>query len=76
MQVDVPANSQIFGQLACSSGIEGIVYPSKMSNRKKCLAVYPKNFRDSCSHVKIQDGKVLPNIAYTELTSETYQNLI
>ena len=29
MQFDVPATSQVFGQLVAQAGIEGIVYPSK-----------------------------------------------
>jgi hypothetical protein len=34
MQFDVPSTSQIFGQLAIDAGIEGIVYPSKFTNKK------------------------------------------
>src|SRR5262249_4571598 len=30
---DVPSNSQIFGHLVYSSGIEGILYPSKFTNK-------------------------------------------
>lgn len=75
MQVDIPANSQIFGQLAYASGIEGIVYPSKMSSKKKCLAVFTENFKNSSSYVKIQDGDLTDNIAYHELNSETYHYL-
>jgi hypothetical protein len=43
MQFDVPATSQIFGQLAMEAGIEGIVYPSKFSG-KDCLVIFPQNF--------------------------------
>lgn len=75
MQVDIPANSQIFGQLAHASGIEGIIYPSKMSSKKKCLAVFTENFRNSCSYVKIQDSDLPKYINYKELNSETYQYL-
>lgn len=42
MQFDIPAPCQIFGQLVFSSGIEGIIYPSKFTGRK-CLAIYPHN---------------------------------
>lgn len=71
-QIDVPANSQILGQLAHESGIEAILYPSKMSSTKKCLAIFPENFSNSDSFVKIQD-KILPeNLKISELNAETY----
>lgn len=74
-QVDIPANSQIFGQLVYLSGVEGILYPSKMSSEKKCLAVFPMNFANSSSVIKIQD-KELPNVLKNvALTSETYTQL-
>lgn len=43
MQLDVPANCQIFGQLVANAGIGGILYPSKFT-KKNCLAIYPQNF--------------------------------
>lgn len=43
MQLDVPANCQIFGQLVANGGIGGILYPSKFT-KKNCLAIYPQNF--------------------------------
>lgn len=43
MQYDVPVASQVFGQLVMNAGIEGILYPSKFSN-KNCLVVFPQNF--------------------------------
>lgn len=43
MQFDIPANCQIFGQMAAHAGIEGILYPSKFTG-KKCIAVFPHNF--------------------------------
>ncbi len=47
-QFDIPANSQIFGQLAYLAGMDGVVYPS-VKTGKNCLAIYPSNFdgRDS-----------------------------
>jgi RES domain-containing protein len=54
MQVDIPSMSQIFGQLVHESGIEGIVYPSKFTD-KDCLAVFPRNFADSSSYVELDD---------------------
>jgi hypothetical protein len=43
MQLDIPANCQIFGRLVANAGIEGILYPSKFTG-KKCLVIYPQNF--------------------------------
>lgn len=52
---DIPANSQIFGQLAFMAGIEGILYPSTKSD-KKCLAIFPRNFQNSESFLKLIDS--------------------
>lgn len=41
-QFNIPANSQIFGHMASTAGIQGIVYPSKMTN-KNCLVVFTEN---------------------------------
>lgn len=51
---DIPANSQIFGHLVYSAGIEGILYPSKLT-KEPCLALYPKNFVDTESYIEIDD---------------------
>lgn len=42
MQFDVPAPSQILGQLVVGIGVEGILYPSKFTT-KDCLAIFPQN---------------------------------
>ena len=53
--VDVPAPSQVFGQIARSAGIEGILYRSKMSTaQENCLAIFPENFKYSPSFVAVQ----------------------
>lgn len=54
MRFDVPAYSQIFGQLAYVAGIEAILYPSKITQRN-CLAVFPENFIQSDSFIEIVD---------------------
>lgn len=54
MQYDIPANSQIFGQLAHSAGIDGILYKSIATN-KDCLVIYPRNFENSSSYIQIDD---------------------
>lgn len=52
--VDVPANSQLFGQLVRSAGIGGILYPSKFTD-KKCLVLYPQNFENTSSYIELDD---------------------
>lgn len=74
MFIDIPANSQIFGQIAYLAGIEAILYPSKMSE-KKCLAVFPKNFAQSPSYIEI-DNEVPDEIKCRRLDAHTYLNLI
>ena len=52
----VPANSQIFGEIVKSSGIAGIIYPSsrkKNKNSGKNLAIFPSNFKQTDSYIKI-----------------------
>lgn len=58
---DVPSNSQIFGHLVYSSGIEGILYPSKFTT-KKCLVVFPRNFTGTDSFIKLDDETPHPKI--------------
>ncbi len=55
MRFDIPAYSQIFGQIACLAGVEAILYPSKITG-KKCLAIFPENFTQSDSFIEIMDG--------------------
>ena len=54
MRFDIPANSQIFGQMVKSTGITGIMYPSKMTG-KDCLAIFPDNFKNSESFIELSD---------------------
>lgn len=51
---DVPANSQIFGHLVYIAGIEGIMYPSKFTE-KLCFAIFPRNFVSTDSFVELDD---------------------
>jgi hypothetical protein len=52
MVYDVPANSQIFGQMISGVGIEGTIYPSKLT-KKACLAIFPRNFENSSSFIQL-----------------------
>lgn len=58
---DVPSNSQIFGHLVYSSGIEGILYPSKFTE-KKCLVIFPRNFIGTDSYIMLDDETPHPKI--------------
>ncbi|MCD6055582.1 MAG: StPS1 gp25 [Gammaproteobacteria bacterium] len=51
---DIPSNSQIFGHLIYSAGIEGILYPSKFT-KKPCLIVFSRNFIETDSYVVLDD---------------------
>lgn len=63
-QFDIPAASQIFGQLAKNAGIEGILYRSKFTG-KNCLAVFPDNLAGS-SQVELKGNyatsTICPNL--------------
>jgi len=53
-QFDIPANSQIFGQLAHQAGIDGILFRSTKTG-KKCLAIFPSNFGGGSSSLAVDD---------------------
>jgi len=59
MLLDIPSNSQIFGQLIMEAGIQGILYKSKLTG-KECLAIYPFNFPNSDSFIQLNDES--PNL--------------
>jgi RES domain-containing protein len=69
---DVPANPQIFGQLVNGSGIDGILYPSRITGQN-CLAIFPLNFNGKNSYVQI-DSPVPPGVV-NRLDTNTYMNL-
>jgi hypothetical protein len=58
---DVPANSQIFGQLIYQAGIEGILYPSRLTG-KDCLAIFPNNFAVTSSYITLDDEPPHANV--------------
>lgn len=69
MQMDIPANSQLFGQMVKEAGISGILYPSVMSG-EECLAVFPQNFAHSNSWLEIPDPSP-KEVACKRLDSQT-----
>jgi len=74
MQFDVPANSQILGQIAYSAGIEAILYPSVKTN-KNALAVYPENFHNSDAYIEIM-GSVAETVVHTRVDKNTYKSFL
>ncbi len=50
---DVPANSQVLGQMVQEAGIEGIIYPSKMT-KKDSIAIFTRNFAKGESWVQLE----------------------
>jgi hypothetical protein len=61
MLFDVPANSQIFGQIVMGAGIQGILFPSKFTD-KECLAIFPQTFKNSPSHVDLVGDLPTPGV--------------
>lgn len=58
----IPAACQIFGKFVYDAGFEGILYPSQQGSGS-CLAVYPRNFRDSDAYIKVT-GSVPSDATY------------
>ncbi len=74
-QFDVPANSQILGQIAYMAGLEAIVYPSRMSNKDNCLAIFPENLSKSTSFIELV-GEMPNDVKHKRLDSETFSKYI
>ena len=70
---DIPAPSQIFGQLAKNAGIEAILYKStKRAKEGLCMAIFPENFKNSPSHIQLEDSS--KNITDKKMDSKTFEN--
>jgi RES domain-containing protein len=52
-QYDLPSNSQIFGRLCAAAGAHAILYPSARDRSKRCLALFPQNWKGSSSFVEL-----------------------
>lgn len=74
MMADIPANSQILGQIAYAAGIEAILYPSKITG-KNCLAIFPKNFEQSTSYIRLQ-GTIPTEVKNFHMDCNTYLSFI
>ncbi|MFA5161027.1 MAG: RES family NAD+ phosphorylase [Elusimicrobiales bacterium] len=64
MLYDIPAQCQVFGQLVFNAGIDGIVYPSRVSPGN-CIAIYPRNLIPG-SYVQLS-GAVPASLKITRL---------
>ena len=71
MQVDIPANSQIFARLVLMAGYEGIRYISTRTGGE-ALAVFPRNFVNSTSVVQVPDA--LPETKCSVLNGDTWKD--
>lgn len=80
VQYQVPSNSQIFGHLVYLSGVQGVLYTSKLT-KKDCLVVFPTNFKNTDSFLKFDDNRPddrIPekiDLSNFELTLKTYKQI-
>lgn len=63
--VGVPAPSQIFARYIEAAGYEAVLYPSQQGGTL-CLALYPRNFKDSDSFIAVK-GDLAPGTSYSRL---------
>jgi hypothetical protein len=73
-QVNLPANSQVFGKLVRDAGIEGILYNSVRGDGS-CLALFPENFEQSESILIIED-EMADSVGITQLNKDTWKGLL
>lgn len=64
----VPSPSQIFARYVEAAGFEGVLFPSQQGGTL-CLALYPKNFKDSDSYIAVT-GELPPTTTYVRLDRE------
>ena len=70
---NIPSLPQIFGQLAKNAGVEAILYKStKKSRSGLCMVVFPENFKNSDSYIKLQDCP--EGIINKTMDSKTFEN--
>jgi hypothetical protein len=72
--LDLPSNSQIFGQIVHAAGIEAILFKSPKGSGN-CLAIFPDNFHNSESYIEIS-SEAPPKIECRRLDCNTYLQLI
>jgi hypothetical protein len=69
---DVPAACQIFGRIVFDAQIDGILYKSVLT-QKRCLAIYPQNFRQSSSYIELDDP-VPPELVVRRIDSSNCES--
>lgn len=74
MQFDVPANSQIIGQIAKNAGLEAILYPSSKTSHLS-LCIFLDNFKNSESYIEIV-GKVADSVIDVRIDKCTYEKFL
>lgn len=65
-QYDLPSNSQIFGRLCAAAGVHAILYPSVRDSSRRCLALFPQNWKGSSSFIELA-GAVPPEVLVRRL---------
>jgi hypothetical protein len=74
MQFEVPAPSQVFGELVQSAGYEAMTYQSSQGGGQ-CVVVFPPRFADSASFVELLPG--YPHEVTTpRLDHDTWRTLV
>ena len=73
IQIQLPANSQIFGRLIMEAGFEGIIYPS-VKGKGKCIAIFPENLAGTDSYVEVSD-KAPDGVVHMKLDGRTWVDL-
>ena len=66
--------SGCLGQIAYEAGIEGVLFPS-VKTKKKNLAVYPENFKDSYAYIEVR-GEVAASVVDKRIDKDTYKKFI
>lgn len=71
--LDLPSNSQIFGQIAFRAGVEAVLY-SSVKTGKKCLAVFLKNLSDK-SYIEVS-GICPANVEIKRVDATNYKSCL
>lgn len=72
-QLEIPANSQVFGRLLRDSGFQGVLYPSTKATGKNCIALFTENISGSDSFVELMDTPPA-GVKCTKLCSDNWSD--
>jgi len=73
IQMQLPANPQIFGRLIMEAGFEGIIYPSA-KGKGRCIAIFPENLAGTDSYVELSD-KAPDGVVHLKLDASSWVEL-